>query len=402
MTLKIGILADDLTSATDGASPFVERGLSCIVFTEHNQGVLRDAQVISVNKASRTASASVAAERTRRATEALADADILYVTVDSTIRGHLSIEVTAALTASGRSVVIFAPAFPDGGRTTEGGRQLLHGVPLEETDFANDPLHPVTNSHVRAHFPGFPESTVRFIGLEELRSLTSGSLTLDDRTLLIVDAVCQSDLNHLVKTVRDPRSILWCGSPGLAIALAGSLDILSGNHRSSTGLNLFVIGSVNPQSREQCSRLIKAGAALQIVIDADLASHSPEHAANDAIAQFGLSSSGNVILTSSKGSPSVNPRVIATALGAAARELISAHHFTGLFLTGGDTAESVLRELGIGALDLLGEIEPGIPIGRTTGSDPIHIITKAGGFGSPDVLQKSADVLRGLQLGEKK
>jgi uncharacterized protein YgbK (DUF1537 family) len=75
---------------------------------------------------------------------------------------------------------------------------------------------------------------------------------------------------------------------------------------------------------------------------------------------------------------------------------------TGLFVTGGDTAESVLGILEIGSLELLGEIEPGIPLGRTTRSHPIHIITKAGGFGSSNVMLKSAELLRGLWLGDKR
>ncbi|MGO8565420.1 four-carbon acid sugar kinase family protein, partial [Rhizobium ruizarguesonis] len=75
------------------------------------------------------------------AAKSLASAEILYNTVDSTIRGHVGAEVSAARAASGRAVSIVAPAFPAGGRTTEGGLQLLRGVPLEKTEFAMDTLH---------------------------------------------------------------------------------------------------------------------------------------------------------------------------------------------------------------------------------------------------------------------
>ncbi|MGV4797061.1 four-carbon acid sugar kinase family protein [Rhizobium sp. F40D2] len=403
--LKVGILADDLTSATDGAAPFVSMGHRCVVFTDHRVSPPENVAIISVNKASRAASVEDAVDRATQVAKSLMSADILYNTVDSTIRGHLGAEIAAALAASGRAVAIVAPAFPGGGRTTEGGRQLLRGVPLENTEFAKDPLHPITDSHLRALFRGIPDAEVRFLGLAEIRALKSGELIADGRKLLIADAAIQEDLALLVKSAADPKSILWCGSPGLATALAdyvGWADDIALS-TAPAPLNLFVIGSINPLSREQCSRLIGTGNVHQITVNAEEASRSPVLAAQSALAQYSQSvCSGDVILTTSEGGTSAQPRPVAMALGQAVRAIMDLHPVTGLFLTGGDTAESVLRELEIGSLDLLGEIEPGIPIGRTTGSHPIHIITKAGGFGSSNVLLKSAELLRRLWLGDKK
>ncbi|WP_105404691.1 MULTISPECIES: four-carbon acid sugar kinase family protein [Neorhizobium] len=403
--MKVGILADDLTSATDGAAPFVSMGHRCIVFADHRQTPPEDVAIISVNKKSRTASLEDAAERAAWAAKSLASADVLYNTVDSTIRGHLEAEITSALAASGRSLAVLAPAFPDGGRTTEKGRQLLHGVPLEETEFARDPLHPVKDSDLRALFPGIPDTEVRYLRLAEVRTLKPGDFVADGRTLVIADAVMQDDLVLLVRSAADPKSILWCGSPGLASALAISVALADDTAPSSlaASVNLFVVGSVNPRSREQCSKLINAGNVRQITIDAAEASRSPLLAAQNAVGQQDRSaSSGDILLTTSEGDTSADPRAIAIALGKAARAIIERHPVTGILLTGGDTAESILRELEVGSLELLGEIEPGVPIGRVTGSNPIGIITKAGGFGSPNLLLKSAEVLRGLWLGDKK
>ncbi|MBB2674320.1 MULTISPECIES: four-carbon acid sugar kinase family protein [Rhizobium] len=403
--MKVGILADDLTSATDGAGPFVSMGHRCLVFTDYRRWSPEEVAIVSVNKASRTASAEGAFDRATQAAKSLATADILYNTVDSTIRGHVGAEITAALAASGRAIAIVAPAFPAGGRTTEGGRQLLRGVPLEQTEFVKDPLHPITDSHLRALFRDIPEAEVRYLTLADVRALRSGELVADGRKLLIADATVQEDLALLVNSAADPKSVLWCGSPGLAIALAdyvGRAGEIAGP--TATGsLNLFVIGSINPQSREQCSRLISTGNVRQIIIDSEAASRSPALAAERAAAEYNrFGAGGDIILTTSGGSASANPRSIATALGQAVRAVMGSHPVTGLFLTGGDTAESVLSELAFNSLELLSEVEPGIPVGRTTGPHPIHIITKAGGFGSPHILLKSAELLRGLWLGDKK
>ncbi len=403
--MKVGILADDLTSATDGAAPFVSMGHRCLVFTDSRRSSPENAAVISVNKASRAASIEDAVDRATQAAKSLASAEILYNTVDSTIRGHVGAEITAALTASGRTTAIVAPAFPTGGRTTERGRQLLQGVPLEETEFAKDPLHPIADSHLRALFRDIPDAEIRHLGLAEIRVLKPGELIGDQRKLLIADATTQEDLARLVKSAADPKSILWCGSPGLAIALADYVGRADDTALLplAAGLNLFVIGSVNPLSREQCLRLTSTGNVRQIIVDAEVASRSADLAAENAAAQYRQSgATGDVILTTSDRSASADPRSIAVALGKAVRAIVECHPVTGLFLTGGDTAESVLNELDIGSLNLLGEVEPGIPVGRTTGPHPIHIITKAGGFGSSDILLKSAELLRGLWLGDKK
>ena len=69
----------------------------------------------------------------------------------------------------------------------------------------------------------------------------------------------------------------------------------------------------------------------------------------------------------------------------------------GLVLTGGDVASAVCRELGVRAIDLFGEVQPGIPYGvlRSLGADNLPVVTKAGGFGDADALVKAIEFLRG-------
>jgi uncharacterized protein YgbK (DUF1537 family) len=67
----------------------------------------------------------------------------------------------------------------------------------------------------------------------------------------------------------------------------------------------------------------------------------------------------------------------------------------GLVLTGGDTAVSVARRLGATGLRVDDELEPGVPVGRLLGPRPYRVVTKAGGFGSRDVLRTACDALAG-------
>jgi uncharacterized protein YgbK (DUF1537 family) len=66
------------------------------------------------------------------------------------------------------------------------------------------------------------------------------------------------------------------------------------------------------------------------------------------------------------------------------------HNPEGLILTGGDTALHVLTILGASSIMLHGELAPGIPWGVIQGglADGRIVVTKSGGFGSPDALTR--------------
>jgi uncharacterized protein YgbK (DUF1537 family) len=65
-----------------------------------------------------------------------------------------------------------------------------------------------------------------------------------------------------------------------------------------------------------------------------------------------------------------------------------------LVVFGGDTAFGVADALGIGNFQPVREISQGVVISRAeqAGMD-LHLVTKAGGFGAPDILTKIRDTL---------
>src|SRR6185436_17858567 len=63
--------------------------------------------------------------------------------------------------------------------------------------------------------------------------------------------------------------------------------------------------------------------------------------------------------------------------------LVREGRVSGIVATGGDTANALCNALGAQALEMLGEVEPGIPIMRLLGEESLPLVTKAGGFGSP-------------------
>jgi uncharacterized protein YgbK (DUF1537 family) len=74
---------------------------------------------------------------------------------------------------------------------------------------------------------------------------------------------------------------------------------------------------------------------------------------------------------------------IVDGLAQAASHLVRENCVSGIVATGGDTANALCNALGAEALEILGEVEAGIPVMRILGEQSLPLVTKAGGFGSP-------------------
>jgi uncharacterized protein YgbK (DUF1537 family) len=86
------------------------------------------------------------------------------------------------------------------------------------------------------------------------------------------------------------------------------------------------------------------------------------------------------------------------ALAAALGRLVAAHaaRVGGAVATGGDIARAFLNAVGANGLHLLGEVEPGVPLGVADTARPLPVVTKAGAFGSPSTLVRCRAALKDL------
>jgi uncharacterized protein YgbK (DUF1537 family) len=365
----IAVLADDLTSALDGAGPFAERGLSVRVVL-HEAGLSTDADVVSFDLDSRFLPSAGAEARFARAARQVAGASIIYKTVDSTLRGNLGPEVKGALMGSGRVHAVVAPAFPAAGRTTVGGHQFVGGLPLESTAFAHDPRTPVTSGKVVDHLQGVNPSL-----------------------FTIYDATHDDALDALVAVTKLDADVVWVGSPGLGAALARAVPPRHSSRPArwqTTKRVLVVIGSLHAANAEQAEHLRSSGAEL-VEMKALGETSYPRLIAKRIRDAFARSDTACLI----------SPRDLVCG-GANAAEQLAAivtdlyMEFDGLVVTGGDTARRIADALKATAIKVVGEVEPGVPYGvlQAPGRD-VAFITKAGGFGASDTLQRCIRRLRG-------
>jgi uncharacterized protein YgbK (DUF1537 family) len=79
-----------------------------------------------------------------------------------------------------------------------------------------------------------------------------------------------------------------------------------------------------------------------------------------------------------------------------AAELLRHRPIAAVVATGGDTAVALLQALTQPALQVTGDLMPGIPCGRIrVGGRSVWLVTKAGGFGTSDTLAQVVRKLRG-------
>ena len=390
ITARWLILADDLTGAADAGVAFASRGIPTRLHFDGDAHWDAATQVLSVDTETRRVAPRDAARIDVEAIRRLFAPGVrIFKKIDSTLRGPFAAEVRAIqeeLAARGAPAFgVFAPAFPGGGRVTRDGCVHVYGKPLDDA-----PLGLLGAAGVPTGLA--PLATVR--SAARLRECF-GSLRARG-AMAICDAETDEDLERIVEAAIDEPGI-FVGSAGLAHAIARSSGA---RHRAtkfvatSTRGALIVVGSRARPS-------IRAGEALRGAprvrsVDFVGTGFAPQEFSD---AEAGLDA-GDEILA----------RVGATSVDSAPGETLSSvvrdlarslaplgSRISGLVVTGGETAAAMLSELGIRAIDLVDEIEPGMSLGVTVGDVTFPVITKSGAFGDDRSLARAVERLRRIR-----
>ncbi len=142
------VLADDLTGALEAGAAFAQRGMESAVMLVKAEW--NGKPVLVIDTETRHLSEAEAAGRVQQLAVS-ANARLVYKKTDSTLRGNIRAELHA-LSLLGE--VLYVPAYPQLGRTLHDGCLHVHGVPVEQTPFATDPLRPVRNGNIAALLAG--------------------------------------------------------------------------------------------------------------------------------------------------------------------------------------------------------------------------------------------------------
>ena len=405
-TQTLGIIADDLTGAMDSSGYFASMGFSTVVILD--PGFSSDADIVVITTNSRAEDPNTARERVKQAVRSLTGR-VVYKKIDSTLRGNIGVELEAAMVEMTCEKAVVAPAFPAVGRTTVDGRLLVNGVPVAETQFANDPILPVKESHI----PSLLEKSTRHrVGCVAVEDIGAGPESLYRKIsempqdIVVCDVTAQSHLNGIAQAAALAEGHwLLCGSGGLARELYLLLTEVPKAGRAKpknlpSGLALVVVGTRNQVAANQ---LLKARDELGLPI----LNLEVEHFNQEAVLSGKVGSilaeadrflgQGKGLALSSTFSQYIPAlkQSIAAIMAAVVTGILASRKFAGLFLSGGDIAVEVCRRLQVSAIRVHGEVEPGVPAGELIGGQGqgMRVITKAGGFGTEEALIKSISYL---------
>jgi uncharacterized protein YgbK (DUF1537 family) len=424
---KLGIVADDLTGAVDTAGSLAAIGLSTKVSlrSPHREGGAAW-EVLCCNTQTRNLVPSDVVRPVREATRFLVQHGYpqLYKKVDSTMRGNVGLETTTMLDASGASLAMVAPAFPEMGRTQRDGVLYVGDVPLEQAAEGMDPFGKTGSSSV---IELLRQRSGRRVGLVDLRAVDSGEAEIERRILALVsqgctlvafDAVSQQHLRRIEAVfVRSHPDALLVGSAGLASAVAGRIagedpGPLHERGRVADAPFVLVSGSLNRATLAQLEPARSMPGMSTVLMDSDAVLRTREtreaeiHRVRGEL-RAAVERGKDVCLSwrvaptglSSEAPPGEFAR-LSRGLNEYLHELMIGFFeevaVSGLVAVGGDTAHSVLTGLGAEGIVMELEVMPGVSMGTILGgeADSRFVTTKAGGFGGPDTLVRLIEYLR--------
>jgi D-threonate/D-erythronate kinase len=342
---RVVLLADDLTGACDAGAAFIRCGRTVRVWFSPVVQFSAPENVQAFTTNSRSLSPARAARVVSRAVKTLGShtGSLFFKKVDSACRGPVGAEVLAAHRALSARAVLFAPAFPSAGRVVRGGTLQIHDSAGQSSEIKLANVFPITARHHIANISS-PSDLAP--------ALVSG------KTILVCDSASQADLENLARGAQTFPGLLYAGSAGLALALAGLNPVsVPPALLPATERALIIAGSPHPVTKLQLESLDR------------------QRFPGIRVVKIGLTFAARL-------------RIRSAFRSAAPRALI---------VTGGETALLAVHALEAHSFILQGEISPGIPWGLIQGglAHGSVVVTKSGGFGSPGAFNEILTALQG-------
>jgi uncharacterized protein YgbK (DUF1537 family) len=421
--MLLGAVADDLTGATDLALMLSRQGMATVqtIGAPRPGFDIGDADAVVVALKSRTIPAtdavamSLDAARTLRAAGAAQLFFKYCSTFDSTDQGNIGPVAEAMLDLLDDDLTIACPAFPATGRTIYKGHLFVGDQLLSDSPMKDHPLTPMRDANLvrvlqrQVHGPvGLVPLAVVEQGVAAIRDAFQRARAAGQR-IVIVDAIRDEHLRVIGAACADMALIT--GGSGVAIGLpdnfraAGKLRAAAppATLEAPAGRAVILAGSCSAATRGQVHTAIEAGAparqldALQIAAGAITAA---------SVGDWVVEARGDhPPLVYSSADPAtvrdVQDRLGVERAGALVENLLAdvgrrllARGFTRFLIAGGETSGAVVAALGVTALRIGPEIDPGVPWTRAIGGPDVALALKSGNFGAPDFFLKAWDMLR--------
>lgn len=421
--MDMAIIADDLSGANDTAIVFRKQGIkSCVInYPEGLDYQLKDCELLSVSTNTRDLGQEAAVLAVKNTAEALKSKGVrrIYKKIDSTWRGNIGAEIESIMDVMEFDIAIICSSFPKVQRTVKDGHLYIGHQRIEHTPIAFDPSKPVQTSYLPDILKSQTTASIHLITHEEVAKgkefLTQriAEMSNKNKTMIIIDAVSERDLDTVASIDTGKlEKLMFCGSAGLPVSMLKQENYLM---KQKVLPVLTIVGSVHPVNKELVEVASDNKLAKAVLVDPCvlLEGRVPSKTKKEAVE---ILSDGNNLILHTGQSPQEREKTrlhgktmkmqeneisnrINSQLQILADELLNQFELSGVIVTGGSTALHFLRGVkGVG-IKLIDELETGVPYGTIIGGpkDGLKIITKAGGFGTPEVFIKGICLLQEIK-----
>ena len=419
--LMLGCIADDFTGATDLANTLVRHGMRSVQLIGVPDGDLAvgdvDAIVIALksrtNAAAQAVAESLAALRWLRAAGCRQYFFKYCSTFDSTAKGNIGPVTEALMQALDTDFSIACPAFPENGRTLYKGHLFVGDALLSESGMQNHPLTPMTDANLVRVLTA--QCTTK-VGLVPFDTVERGARAIVDafealrssgHRHAIVDAISDTHLTAIGEACADLP--LVTGGSGVAVGLPSNFrraGLLADHDAADSlpavgGLAAVLSGSCSSATLEQVNRGKSRWPSFHVDPMAaaqgrDVAAHAIEFAntkiADGPVLIYASAAADEVSQVQAKLGRERAGALVEDVMARVARGLVD-HGVRKLVVAGGETSGAVVNALGIGALRIGPQIDPGVPWTASIGELTLALALKSGNFGGPDFFHKALECI---------
>ncbi|HCM7828692.1 TPA: four-carbon acid sugar kinase family protein [Klebsiella quasipneumoniae subsp. quasipneumoniae] len=414
--IKLDVIADDFTGATDIASFMVNAGWKVVLFNGVPTSAFdaQDTDAIVIALKSRSIPVNEAVEQSLSASAWLKAQGCqrqlfkYCSTFDSTAQGNIGPVTDALMKFLNTPATLLCPAVPDNGRTIVHGHLFVKGELLNESGMEHHPVTPMKHSSLKKLMEAQSMGLCGMINLDKVKNHPHDIASEMEKQLankaryFIFDVLDNQDLLTVARATANFPLVTGAAGLGYAIATLDEQNTLSGKqamHIDASGSSVVLSGSCSAMTNQQVDFYQQRASSL--ALDVEKIIHDPTYL--EFVAQWAIAHASEPmapmvyatqppqiieLIQKNYGAEYVSDR-IETFFSSLAQALTRVG-FNKFIVAGGETSGAVTQGLNIEGMIIGESVAPGVPWTQVLNKQQ-WVILKSGNFGSQDFFQKAQE-----------